>query len=166
MMRYQIQTAQTIIIKPRLNWRRKMALYTTTTVDYFVKAAKVPRYPTPAQALENAGACARQIPDFDLAERYLRQALSINPKLAVALYEMAQISFAKNKHLTVRAYLQRYEEVASHTPQSLWLGILTERKLGDQQAAARYAKLLQTQFPDSTEFQQLLDQSEQQRAGS
>ena len=135
-------------------------------VTYLVKAAHTNRYPTPERALENAGACARRIPDLAKAEKYLRQALGMNPKLAAALYEMAEVSFAKNKHLSVRAYLQRYEEVASHTPQSLWLGIVTEQKLGDQQAVARYAKLLQTKFPDSTEFKQLLDQDEQKRAGS
>lgn len=135
-------------------------------VEYLVKAAHTPRYPTPEKALENAGACARQIPDYENAEEYLREALRINPKLAVALYEMAQLSFLKNKPLSVRAYLQRYEEVASHTPQSLWLGIVSERKLGDRQAVDRYAKQLQTKFPDSAEFKRLLDETEQQRAGS
>jgi len=136
------------------------------SVDYFLKAAKTPRYPTPAYALENAGACAEQIPDMELAETYLRQALKTNPKLPTALLEMAKISFSKNKDLSVRAYLQRYEEVAQHTAQSLWLGIQSERRLGNQQAASRYAKLLQTQFPDSSEFKRLLQETEQQRAGS
>ena len=136
------------------------------SVEYFVKAAQTPRYPTPAYALENAGACALQIPDPNLAESYLRQALKSNPKLPTALLEMAKISFSKNKDLSVRAYLQRYEEVAQHTPQSLWLGIQSERRLGNQQAVSRYAKLLQTQFPDSSEFKRLLQQEEQQRAGS
>jgi len=136
------------------------------SVEYFVKAANTPRYPTPAYALENAGACAKQIPDVALAENYLRQALKTNPKLPTALLEMAKISFSKNKDLSVRAYLQRYEEVAQHTAQSLWLGIQSERRLGNQQAAARYAKLLQTQFPDSSEFKRLLKESEQKRAGS
>jgi len=136
------------------------------SVDYFVKAANTPRYPTPAYALENAGACATLIPDVDLAENYLRLALKANPKLPTALFEMAKISFSKNKDLSVRAYLQRYEEVAQHTAQSLWLGIQSERRLGNTKAADRYAKLLQTQFPDSTEFKRLLNDSEQQRAGS
>ena len=116
--------------------------------------------------MENAGACAKQIPDLQLAETYLRQALKENPKLPTALLEMAEISFSKNKDLSVRAYLQRYEEVAQHTAQSLWLGIQSERRLGNQQAVSRYAKLLQTQFPDSSEFKRLLQENEQQRAGS
>jgi len=136
------------------------------SVQYFLRAANTPRYPTPAYALENAGACASQIPDLPLAETYLRQALKENPKLPLALLEMAKISFSKNKDLSVRAYLQRYEEVAQHTAQSLWLGIQSERRLGNSKAASRYAKLLQAQFPDSTEFKRLLNENEHQRAGS
>jgi len=127
-----------------------------SAVERFIEAINQPNYITPNQAYENAGACARQIPDLKNAEKYLRRALSGNPKLPVALYEMAEISFGQQKNLSVRAYLQRYEQVASHTPQSLWLGIQVEKKLGDQQAAAKYAKMLQRKFPDSEEFTMLL----------
>ena len=56
---------------------------------YFAKAIETPRYKTPERALENAGACAKRIPDLEKAENYLRKALSINPKLPLALSEMA-----------------------------------------------------------------------------
>lgn len=134
-------------------------------VTYFLKATEMPRYTTPAQAYENAGACARRIPDLEKAEEYLRKALASDPNLPVALYEMAAISFEKDKPLSVRAYLQRYAEVASHTAESLWLGLRVERKLGDLQAAAQYARLLQTKFPKSIEFKKLLE-LDRRRAGS
>lgn len=126
-------------------------------VNKFIAAVKQPGYKTPARAYENAGACARRIPDEENAEKYLRKALSQNPELPVALYEMAELSFEKKKPLSVRAYLQRYEAVAAHTPQSLWLGVRAEKQLGDDDAAARYAKLLQRKFPESEEFQKLLE---------
>ena len=126
-------------------------------VSKFITAVKQPNYNTPSQAYENAGACARKIPDLKSAEKYLRLALDGNPKLPTALFEMAEISYDKNNHLLVRAYLQRYQEVASHTSRSLWLGINSERKLGDQQAAAEYAKILQRNFPNSSEFKQLFE---------
>ena len=132
---------------------------------YFMKAIQTPRYHTPERAYENAGACARRIPDLDKAENYLRQALSRDPKLPTALYEMAEISFAQKHLMSTRAYLQRFEEVSRHSPQSLWLGVRAERELGDKAAAAHYAKLLQTQYPDSMQFKWLLE-SETSTQGS
>lgn len=127
---------------------------------YFMKAIQTPRYPTPERAYENAGACARRIPDLDKAEDYLRKALSRNSKLPVALYNMAEISFARERFLSTRAYLERYAEVAKPTPESLWLGVRAERKLGNKQGAQQYAKLLQTNYPDSLQFKWLLDSEE------
>ena len=126
---------------------------------YFVKAIETPRYKTPERALENAGACAKQIPDLEKAEEYLRKALSIEPRLPLALSEMADLMFQKQNYMSARAYLQRFGEVSKYTPQSLWLGIQTERKLGDDQAEARYAKLLQSQYPDSLEFKRWLEET-------
>jgi len=126
---------------------------------YFIKAIETPRYKTPERAMENAGACAKQIPDLEKAEIYLRKALSIDPKLPLALSEMADLMFQKQNYMSTRAYLQRFGEVSKYTPQSLWLGIQTERKLGDDQAEARYAKLLQSQYPDSLEFKRWLEET-------
>lgn len=117
------------------------------------------RYKTPEIVLENAGTCAQQVPDFERAEIYMRKALSINPALPNALYIMAEIMFKRDRYLSTRAYLQRYEDVLPHTAQSLWLGIKAERKLGDRDAETRYAKLLQTSYPDSLEFKKLLESS-------
>ncbi|MCG6968383.1 MAG: type IV pilus biogenesis/stability protein PilW [Gammaproteobacteria bacterium] len=126
---------------------------------YFAKAIETPRYKTPERAMENAGACAKQIPDLEKAEQYLRSALSINPKLPLALSEMADVMYQKENYMSTRAYLQRFGEVSKYTPKSLWLGIQTERKLGDDKAEARYAKLLQTQYPDSLEFKRWLEET-------
>jgi len=62
---------------------------------YFMKAIKTPLYPTPERAYENAGACARHIPDLKISESYLREALSRNPKLPISLYNLAEITFAQ-----------------------------------------------------------------------
>jgi type IV pilus assembly protein PilF len=126
---------------------------------YFTKAIETPRYKTPERAMENAGACAKLIPDLEKAEKYLRNALSINSKLPLALSEMADLMYQKKNYMSTRAYLQRFGEVSRYTPQSLWLGIQTERKLGDDKAEARYAKLLKTQYPDSLEFKRWLEET-------
>jgi type IV pilus assembly protein PilF len=121
----------------------------------FKKALENPLYKTPEVALTNAGICANRNGDSDKAETYLRQALTQNPKLALALIKMAEVSFEKGQYFNARAYLERYQAVARPTATSLWLGIRTERQLGDQDAEASYTLLLKNGFPDSPEAQQM-----------
>lgn len=121
----------------------------------FNKALENPLYKTPEVALTNAGICATRNGDSDKAEAYLRQALTQNPKLALALIKMAEVSFDKEEYFSARAYLERYQAVARPTAVSLWLGIRTERQLGDQDAEASYTLLLKNVFPDSIEAQQM-----------
>lgn len=125
----------------------------------FLKALENPLYTTPELAYENAGLCAQRKPNLVKAEQYFRKALELSPQLPVSLYQMALISFEAGRHLPARAYLQRYSEVASHNPQSLWLGIRIERVLGDKNAVSSYALSLKGNFPDSEEAK-LLQASE------
>lgn len=113
----------------------------------FLSAAKQPFYKTPETAYANAAVCALEKPDPVKAEEYLRTALRLNSSMAQALYIMAELKFNQHKFLSARAFLQRYFEVASMSPQSLWLGVQIERELGDAVAAARYATRLQKDFP-------------------
>ncbi|WJW76264.1 type IV pilus biogenesis/stability protein PilW [Thiohalobacter sp. IOR34] len=126
---------------------------------HFTTAAADPLYPQALMALANAGICAQGAGDLDKAEDYLRQALNHNPRFAVALLQMARLTLARGQYLRTRAYLQRYQEVARHTPESLWLGIQAERALGDRDAAASYALLLRNKFPDSEQARLLREQN-------
>lgn len=130
--------------------------------EQFAIAVKSPRYQTPEIVYENAGACAYQGTHIQRAEDYMRKALAINPKLPNALYVMAQIMFSRDQYLSTRAYLQRFEAVSKHTAESLWLGIKSERKLGAKDVEIRYAKLLQSNFPNSLEFKKLLNPSQKE----
>lgn len=122
---------------------------------HFMQALQSRGYKTPASAWENAGVCAEQIPDIDKAEKYLRKALQINPRQPVALFEMARICFDTNRTLNARAYMERYFEVEKPGPQSLWLIIRVERKLGANDLADKYADQLRRKFPDADETRQL-----------
>ncbi len=121
----------------------------------FDRALEDPLYNTPEVALTNAGLCARRAGDMETAEARFRKALQGQPRFAIALREMADIAFDKGEHLSARAYLQRYREVAPHTAETLWLGVQVERALGDLDTAASYALTLKSRFPDSDQAQQL-----------
>lgn len=120
-------------------------------VSQFMQAVNNPDYSTPAYAYTNAGLCVRRQGDSRQAEKYFRQALQVNPRFGQALYQMAALSYREGKYMKARAFLERYAQVAAPTPDSLWLAVRTERKLGDKQAAAKYAQKLRKQFPDSNQ---------------
>jgi type IV pilus assembly protein PilF len=116
---------------------------------HFDAAVANPLNPEPWAPLANAGLCAYEQGRLDEAEGYLRKALRANPRLAPALLRMGEISYSQGNYLSARAYLQRYLEVAPHTAETLWLGIRTERQLGDMDQVASYELLLRSKFPDS-----------------
>lgn len=125
----------------------------------FNLAAENPLNKNRDTAYTNAGLCMELNEDPAAAEGYYRQALRQNPKQPVALLAMARLSFDNGRYLPARAYLQRYAEVGSPTPESLWLGYRVETRLGARDAAASYALALRGRFPDAEETR-LLDEAQ------
>jgi type IV pilus assembly protein PilF len=123
----------------------------------FLKAVENPLYKLPAAAYSNAGTCALDAGDLDTAETHFRKALEVDPRLAPALIQMADLSYRLGRYMPARGYLQRYLEIARHSPSSLWLGIRIERELGDKDALASYGLQLERNFPDATETKLYLD---------
>ena len=134
--------------------------------EIFNRAAKNPFYRKPWVPLTNAGVCLLGVPDEKRAEDYFRQALQSQPQYAPALMNMAGISHARGNYLSARAYVQRYEAVAEHTAQSLWLAIRTEYALKDHQAWGNYALTLKNSFPDSEQAMLLQEWENERRSGN
>jgi type IV pilus assembly protein PilF len=133
--------------------------------EQFRTAAGNPYYKTPQIPLVNAGVCMASKKDAAAAEKYYRQALDKDPKFAPALFRMAELTFAAKDYLRTRAWLQRYEEVGTPTPESLWLGVQAEAALGDHQAWGNYALQLRSKFPESDQAKQLQEWEHERRAG-
>ncbi len=125
----------------------------------FKAALANPLYKTPEIAYINAGSCLLKKNAPELAEKYFRNALQINPKSPVALYQMALTSFTAKQYLPARAFIQRYLEVGNDTPESLLLAVRIEHALGARDAQAQYSSRLRGKFPDSPEAKQLRDWS-------
>ena len=122
----------------------------------FLAALKDPLYRYPEMVYTNAGICARKHPDIELADKYFRTALQVNPQYKPALREMIRSSFSQQKYLAARAYLQRLQEVEALTPEFLWIGVRTEAALDDRDTMASYALVLKNQHPESDETQALV----------
>jgi len=125
----------------------------------FKTALANPLYKTPEIANLNAGSCLQKKNAPELAEKFFRSALQINPKSPVALYQMAVINFNTKQFLPARAFIQRYLEVGNDTPESLLLAVRIEHALGAKDAQAQYASRLRSKFPDSPEAKQLSERS-------
>ena len=132
----------------------KQGLYDKAEAE-FESALRNPLYPTPWVAMTNAGLCAERAGDMVVAEQYYRQALTANSKYFQALYQMTKLTLGKNNHLSARAYLERYNEVAESTAGSLWLGVQIEQYLGERKKALEYKTQLLRHFPDAPEVQLL-----------
>lgn len=124
---------------------------------HFRKAVADPLYDTPEAAYTNAGICARRIPDDGRAEEYFRQALERNPRYPMALLQMLRLNHDQGEYLRARAYLQRFQQVSRHNPESLWLAIRVEHALGDKNAVASYGMALRNHYPDASQTRAYLD---------
>lgn len=119
--------------------------------EQFLEALEDPVYRGRLDTMENLGICLLDKPDLKKAEEYLRKVLALDGRRPKTLLGMARINFEQKNYMSTRAYLQRYLEVARHTPETLWLGIRTERILGDRNALASYGMLLRNNFPNAEE---------------
>lgn len=120
------------------------------SLEWFGKALSDPRYPTPAAAMANAGACADAAGDDSLAEQYLRAAIEIDPANPVALMAMAEREFRGGRNMQARAFIERRLAAARVTPDTLRLASQIEQRLGDTDAAAKYGQRLRAEFPESS----------------
>jgi type IV pilus assembly protein PilF len=114
-----------------------------------IEAANDPVYPTPEIALVNAGQCVRSAGNLVDAERYFNRALAIHPNLPEAMLQLGNIAFDRGDTAEALAMVQRYLAVNPPVPEILWLGFRAQRKLGDNVAAAGFARRVQTEFPNS-----------------
>lgn len=121
----------------------------------FLVAANNPFYASPGLPLTNAGLCAAKINDKEKAEQYFRLALERNPEFSPALLQMAKISHKEGNYMSARGYMQRFQQVAKHNADSLWLAIRLEYELGDHEAWGNYALMLRNNYPDSEQADRL-----------
>jgi type IV pilus assembly protein PilF len=125
-------------------------------IKYFLAALKNPLYANPDRSYVNAGLCTRRQGDVAGAEGYFLQALKVHPMQPQALYQLADIAYARGEFSRAKDYLMVLEKVASAGPEVLWLWLRVERKLGDRDAEASYAAQLRRSFPNSKEASALL----------
>lgn len=124
-------------------------------LEQFTQALRNPLYASPEQAMANAGLCAERKGDLALAEANLQRALKLQPDNPNTILKLAGMRYRQGQLEEVRRLLQRHAELAPPSAESLWLGVRTERRLGDREQEAAYGLQLRRRFPDSAEARRL-----------
>ncbi len=120
---------------------------TEDALEMFESVARDKGYKARDEALLNAGVCANRAELLDQAERYFREALLLKPESPEALLQLAALAAKKQDWLRVRAFVQRRNQVAKPSAQSLNLALRAEHALGDSLEAERLRRQLQRDFP-------------------
>jgi type IV pilus assembly protein PilF len=122
---------------------------------HFKKALSDPLYQYPEAANLNAGLCAMKVPDYDKAQSYFLEALRLNTRNRVALYQLSKIHFEQRKYGEAAEYMEKFEKNSKHNSQTLWLAFQVHNNLGDRTQARAYADQLRAGFPESEEAKKL-----------
>lgn len=117
----------------------------------FLRAIRNPENPYRDIALVNAGICARKAGDLQRAERYFNAALQVNPKSAVALYQLARLSMQVDMPAQARIFMMRYDAIAEPTPKSLLLSTVIGDELGDYNFASLASDQLMENYAGTPE---------------
>jgi type IV pilus assembly protein PilF len=125
------------------------------SIRYFLHAIRNPLYATPNRSYSAAGQCTMRTNDLKSAEELFDRALKIDPDDSQALLQMGQIRYKQGKLDEARRLVARHNRGASPSPESLWLALRVERKLGERNAETGYATQLRRRFPGSPEYQAL-----------
>ena len=124
-------------------------------IKHFLAAVRNPFYATPERAYVNAGVCSRRSGNLAGAEEYFQTALKVRPTQQQALYQLADMAYARGDLGTAKGYLGRLAQAGVITADVLWLGTRVERRLGDRNAEASYARQLRNRYPNSAEARAL-----------
>lgn len=124
-------------------------------IAQFELALKNPSYQAPVRALVNAGACSIKMKNLDAAERYLMDALRVDPDLPATLTNLARVYFERRDYQRAGFFMRRVTAQAKPEALSaelLWLAARIERKLGDKTRETAMVAQLSRQYPGSPEY--------------
>jgi len=124
----------------------------------FGKAAEDTLYSGRSRVFENMGLTALKLDQVDKATEYFERALRLEPKLAQALLEMADLALTNQQYPQAADYYQRFIDLSAQNARSLLLGIRLADRMGDRNKAKSLGLQLKRLYPASAEYQQYLSE--------
>ena len=89
------------------------------------------------------------------AEEFFERALKQEPDELASLLQLGQIRYRQSRFEEARRLVQRFNKLVEPTPESLWLALRVERKLGERLTETAFANQLRRRHPGSREYQLL-----------
>jgi type IV pilus assembly protein PilF len=125
------------------------------SIAWFLNAVRNPLYPTPAKSFAAAGRCLVKRNPAEAAT-YFDRALRLDPNAFQAMLPYADLLYRRGQLNEAKSLVVRFNRlIPDGTPESLWLGVRIERKLGDRVAEANFASQLRRRYAGSAEYQAL-----------
>lgn len=125
-------------------------------MPFFMRAAQTSLYRTPAKSYAAAGQCAARQGKTTEAVEYLERALRLDPNNPNALLGYARVMYQGGRVAEAKTAVDRFNRLGEPTPESLWLAVRIERRLGDRNAETSLATQLRRRYPDSPEYRDLV----------
>jgi type IV pilus assembly protein PilF len=110
------------------------------------------------QAFENMGIAALRLNRIEDADQAFSRALQLNPNQLRSALELVVINMERGDILQARAYWRNYLTLiqffnVGHNARSLLIGARLELAMQNEVNAFEYGDLLETNFPDSREYE-------------
>ncbi|MES2900142.1 MAG: type IV pilus biogenesis/stability protein PilW [Pseudomonadota bacterium] len=121
----------------------------------FELALKDPMYRSPVKALINAGSCSLKMKNYDAAERYLLEALRLEPEMTAVHANLAGVYYARRNYPRAGFFINRLKatsKLETLPADVLWLAIRVDRKMGERAEEASLVTQLRRRFPLSPEL--------------
>jgi type IV pilus assembly protein PilF len=118
-------------------------------------ALKNPMYQSPVLAMVNAGHCATKMKNYELAERYLMDAVRFEPDMPAIQVGLARIYYERRDYSRAGFFINRLLTIVKPETlgaDALWLAVRIERKVGDKPLEQTLANQLRRRHPGSPEF--------------
>lgn len=123
------------------------------SLQAFSQALANPTYGARAKTWMTQGLCQLRAGQKAEAEHSLGRSFELEPGNPVTSYNLAWLLFQRGDLARAQFYVRRINNSELANAESLWLGIRTEQKLGNQVAMAQLAAQLRKRYPQSRELE-------------
>jgi type IV pilus assembly protein PilF len=120
-------------------------------LKFFQVALRDSLYTGVQRSLIEAGVCALRAGNLELAQTMLQRASENEPDQPRVLMARAELAYRQGDFAAARALLSRHARQVPPSAESLWLNLRVERRMGQTESEAGFARELQTRFPSSPE---------------
>ena len=118
----------------------------------FSQALAVPNYRDAPRTLLTQGVCQAYAGQLAESEATLTRAYEIDPSNPATAVNLSEVLYRRGEFERARFYIRQVNKLPDiSSPQTLWLAVRIENRLGNRQGTQEFGTQLRNRFPDSRE---------------